>query len=35
MTDKERWAFVIGLMVGSALSTAGWWLNLLMTRAIQ
>lgn len=34
MTDRERWAFVIGLLAGALIATVGWWLQFLMIGAV-
>lgn len=34
MTDKERIFFAVGLFLGALLATVGWWVDLLMTRAM-
>lgn len=34
MTDRERIAFAVGLFAGALVATVGWWVDLLMTRAM-
>ena len=34
MNDRERWALAVGLALGTALGTLGWWLHFLLVRAI-
>lgn len=34
MTDRERMAFCVGVAAGGLIATVGWWVDLLMTRAM-
>jgi len=34
MTDRERWALVIGLVSGATIATLGWWLQFVMIRMV-
>lgn len=33
MSDRERLALAIGLVIGALLGTVGWWLHFLIIRA--
>lgn len=34
MSDRERWAFAVGLFLGTLIGSLGWWLHFLMIRAM-